>query len=165
MPRLPQLRLPHRPSWLPELPTVFYTNPFELLLGVLLLLIAARGVLADAVTPSVDDTLPAGPRFLYLLLSAAAGILIVLGLSLRARKREPLGKILERAGLYLCAGAFAGYAVVLGGTNGWPATVNVAISVALALACVLRARAIRRADLIKLAVLTAANHPPQEKRA
>lgn len=160
--RLPRiLRLP---KWLPELPTAFYTTPFEVCLGILLVLIAARGVLADVITPSLDKTLPAGPLAAYILTSAGAGILILLGLYLREHQRDSLGKILERAGLYLCAGTFGGYAVVLFGTLGWLAFVNVAVSLLIAFACILRARAIRRADLIKLAVLRAANYHQQENR-
>jgi hypothetical protein len=140
---------------LPDLPTVLYTHPFELCLGIVLILVAVRGVLEGVVTPSIDETLPVAPRVAYQAVSAAAGLLIVVGLNVRDRWQP--GKAIEQAGLYLGAGAFIGYAIVVAGSLGWVAFVNIGISVAIGVACILRARAIRRAERIKLAVLELAN--------
>lgn len=138
-----------------RIPLVCLTHPFELGLGIALLATLVRGLLADQVTPSIDATLPELPRILYQAVSGLAGIGIVAGLI--SRDRWTPGRAVERAGLYLASGAFIGYALVLGGTAGGKAFVNVIVSVCIGLACLFRGIAIRRRELIELKVLTASN--------
>lgn len=144
-----------------RIPLVCLTHPFELGLGIALLATLVRGLLAGQVTPSIDATLPDVPRIMYQAVSGLAGIAIVTGLTVRERHRgqraENMGRAIERAGLYLAAGAFLGYSIVLGGTTGGKAFVNVIVSVAIGLACILRGVAIRRSELIELEALRSVN--------
>jgi hypothetical protein len=150
-----------KPPWWSRIPAVFLTHPFELALGVALVATLVRALLVGAVSPSIDSTLPTFPRLAYQIVSGLAGIGIIVGLLTRERWRP--GRTVERAGMWLAFGAFGGYAIVLGATNGWDAFVNVVVSAVLSLACLARALAIRLAELLEYRALRYANRGVDDK--
>lgn len=142
-------RMPHRHiPVIRRLPLVALTHPFELALGALLIAIAVRGALAGQVTPSIDETLPAWPRLAYQTISAGAGVGILVGLI--TREKWAPGRGVEKASMCLAAGAFLGYAIVLGSTLGWVAFVNVATAIVIGVACLCRAIAIHLSERLTL---------------
>ena len=124
------------------LPVVFYAHPFELALGAALIVNGVRGF-TGSLSPSVDQ-LPQLPLALYLIVSTVGGLGVVLGLVTER-------KTIERSALYLVAAAYAAYGILLVSTNGAAGIATVAAVVAAA--CVLRAKAIRKAAQIVLATL------------
>ncbi len=134
-----------------RLPLVCLTHPFELGLGVALVATLAKGLLTGQVTNSIDTTLPDIPRILYQVVSGLAGVTILVGL-LSREKWQP-GRGVEQAGLWLAAGAFIGYAIILGSAVGWSASVNVGTSFFIGVSCVLRALAIGLSQAIELRAL------------
>lgn len=143
-----------RPWW-SRIPAVFLTHPFELALGVALMATLIRGILVGEVAPSIDTTLPELPRLLYQVISGCAGIGIVVGLLTRERWRP--GRTIERAGMWLAFGAFGGYAFILANSAGWSAFVNVVVAGVISIACLLRALAIRLAEVLEYRALRYAN--------
>lgn len=138
-----------------RLPTVLLTHPFELALGLVLVLILIRGLLVDQVTPSVDSTLPFWPRAAYQAASGGAGVCIVFGLLVREKWRP--GKGVEQFGLWLAAGALLSYAYILGASVGWSGFVNITMSALIGIACILRNVGLRVAELLKLSILVHSN--------
>lgn len=140
---------------LPELPVVFYAHPFELALGFVLALSGIRAIVTGGdVTPAVN-LLPPVVLYVFQAVSFTAGVGILVGLGIR---RKRFGRTLERAACWLAAGNYIGYGVVIAGkyplADTW-ATLTTTIGIGLA--CVLRARAIRKTELAILRALRAAN--------
>ena len=133
---------PDRRRHSPRIPVVLYAHPFELALGAALLVNGVRGF-TGSLSPSVDQ-LPQLPLALYLIVSTVGGLGVVLGLVTER-------KTIERSALYLVAAAYAAYGILLVSTNGAAGIATVAAVVAAA--CVLRAKAIRKAAQIVLATL------------
>lgn len=133
---------------------LLYSHPFEVALGVAFLVNAARAILEGTSAPSVD-ALPPLPLFLYRLASGAAGLGILAGVWWGDR---PLGSAIRRAALYVIAGVWSSYAVLLVTFNGiGPAFSTATTLAALAVACVIKGLAIRKADRVVLAALREAN--------
>lgn len=140
-----------RRPWWTRIPPVLLTHPFEVALSIALLAPPARGLLAGAVTPSVDSTLPEVPLAAYQLVSGLAGLMILSGLLTREKWRP--GRTLERAGMWMAAGAFIGYGVVVMFALGWVGFVNIVTTLVIGCACVLRALAIRLAEILEYRAL------------
>lgn len=140
------------------LPVVFYAHPFELALGIVLVVNAARAFTAGDVSPALDEALPDGLRLVYQTASLLGGVGVLAGLRYRA---HPRGRNLERAALIVMGCVYASFVVVLIGTYGptlaWSSATNAA---AIAAACWLRARAIRKAERVILAQLRNAQRDP-----
>jgi hypothetical protein len=134
----------HRRRKLPPLPVVLYAHPFELALGAALIVNGARGFVGS-LSPSVDQ-LPQLPLALYLIVSTVGGLGVVIGL-ITGRKT------IERSALYLVAASYAAYGILLVSANGTAAIASAIVTVVVAAACVLRAKAIRKAAQIVLATL------------
>lgn len=126
------------------LPVVFYAHPFELALGAALIVNGVRGF-TGSLSPSVDQ-LPQLPLALYLIVSTVGGLGVVLGLVTER-------KTIERSALYLVAAAYAAYGILLVSTNGAAGIATATVAAVVAAACVLRAKAIRKAAQIVLATL------------
>lgn len=134
-----------------RLPILFYAHPFELVLGFLLVLSGIRALIDGDTTPSVNAALPPSILVAFQTMSFLAGLGIMSGLILRT---YATGRMLERAGLWLAVSAYGGYGIVLAGT--YPMSLiwaNFTTAVGIALAFGLRARALRRSELVILKVL------------
>lgn len=144
------------------LPVVFYAHPFELALGVVLVVNALRAFTAGDVSPALDEALPASIRVIYQLASFLGGAGVLLGLRYRA---QPRGRNLERASLVLMCAVYASFVVVLIGTYGpsvaWSTAAN---ATAIAAACGLRARAIGKAERVIITQLRKAQQDPATLR-
>jgi hypothetical protein len=128
----------------PRLPVVLYAHPFELALGAALIVNGVRGFVGS-LSPSVDQ-LPQLPLALYLVVSTVGGLGVVIGLVVER-------KAIERSALYLVAASYAAYGILLVSTNGAAAIASATVAGVVAAACVLRAKAIRKAAQIVLATL------------
>jgi hypothetical protein len=145
-----------------DLPVVLYAHPFELLVGVALIVIGLRAALEGTTTPSVDS-LPDLPLLLYRAATTVGGIGIVAGLLNRDRLRD--GKAIERASLYVVSGAWFSYSVLVIGVQGWrDGFASAAITGLIATACLLRASAIAKTERVILATLREANADPDVLR-
>lgn len=141
-----------------DLPVVLYAHPFELALGVAFTLIGLRALVEGTTTPSVDQ-LPELPLLLYRAATTIGGLGVIAGLLGRA---HALGRTIERASLYTVAGTWAGYSVLVVSVQGWRDGFSTsAITLAIALACLLRALAIRKTERVILAQLRQANANPE----
>ncbi len=139
------------------LPVVFYAHPFELLVGVALIVIGLRAALEGTTTPSVDS-LPDLPLLLYRAATTLGGIGVIAGLI-------ALGRTVERASLYTVAGAWFSYSVLVIGVQGWrDGFASAAITGLIATACLLRASAIAKTERVILATLREANADPDVLR-
>lgn len=139
----------------PELPVVFYAHPFELALGFVLTLGGIRAVITGGdITPAVN-LLPSPVLYVFAAVSFGAGIGILLGL---ATRRKTFGRAIERGACWLAAGNYIGYGYIIADrfplSDSW-ATVTTTLGIGLA--CVLRAKAIRKTELAILRALQAAN--------
>lgn len=147
---------------LPPLPVVFYAHPFELALGIVLVVNALRAFTAGDVSPALDSALPPSIRLVYQTASLLGGIGVLAGLRYRA---HPPGRVIERSALILMGCVYASFVVVLVGTYGptvaWSSATNAA---AIAAACGLRARAIRKAERVILHQLRSAKGDPAALR-
>lgn len=125
-----------------------YAHPFELAFGVVLLtgVIRDLGLLGSAPSTFSGLVEPA-VRYFYVGSSFLGGIGILYGL---ARRERPIARALERAGLYFAAGGFAAYGVALLTLPGSPAALAAVNALVIAGAAVLRARAVRRTELVIL---------------
>lgn len=137
-----------------HVPLVFYTNPFELVLGAALAINGVAG-LCGRPSPSLAD-LPTIPLHAYLAISTIGGVMLMVALAKRddTRAIEGAGRALERSALFLVATGYLGLgAVIL--VNNSPRGIPIAtVSILVGLACLLRARAIRKATLVILAKLS-----------
>lgn len=149
-------RWPRRPS----VPVLFYAHPFELSLGIVLVVQGIRGLLTGDSSPAVDATLPEFPLLAYRLLNLLAGVGIVVGLLIRERA---LGRAVERAACWLAAGGYLAYVVLLEREYGLigDATWNMTTAAAVAIGCALRARAGTKTERVILATMRAANADPR----
>lgn len=149
--------LPRRPrtAGTGRLPVVLYAHPFELAFGLLLVLMAARASGVGGSAPlRFDVLLPGYVVVAYTIASSLGGLAILIGLAGRA---HPFPRALEKAGLYLVAGAFLAYAVALVNLDGFPGTITGLIQAVIGGACFLRAEAIRLTERIVLEQLRAHN--------
>lgn len=141
-----------------RIPLALYLHPFEVLVGFALVLIGLRNLgVGDGLSapPSILAAVgrEAGVAWLAGSLLGGLGILVgVLGHSVA------LLRAVEKAGLYLVAGTSTAYAVALLGNVGVQAAgYSAATYAAIGGACLIRARAIRRAELATLEALRAVN--------
>ncbi|WP_214103249.1 hypothetical protein [Acrocarpospora catenulata] len=129
-------------------------HPFELLFGALAAvsgLVATLGIVASA---SINAALPLLAVRAWGVLQLAAGVLMVVGVLLPYRRRASLVVAwrLERAGLWPLAATALVYAVVAVSHSGVRALQAAVVYVALALACIARARAVTRLEQALLSV-------------
>lgn len=140
-----------------RIPVLLYAHPFEVCIGVAILILGGRALIEGATSPSVDQ-LPDLPLLLYRVASTLGGLGLITGLLLR---QHALGRAVERAGCYVLASALAGYAVLViayqGREDGFGVSI---ITTAIAAGCLLRALAIRKTERIILASLRVANRDP-----
>lgn len=136
------------------LPLALYLHPFEVLLGVVLVLIGARSLGLGVEPPSIEQAVGPPTSYAWLIGNLLGGILILAGVFGHA---YAFPRALEKAGLYLVSGTTSAYAVALLDNVGEEAGYTVAILAAITGSCLVRARAIRRAELAVLETLTAVN--------
>lgn len=138
----------------PHVPIVIFAHPFELFLSFALIVNGARTLIAGGATPAVNR-LPEVPFMVLTVVGLLGGIGMLAGLLSRTK---PIGRSIERVGLWLGVSAYWGYAVTLAFT--FPIAITwapVATSTCLGLACLARERAIRKTELTILRVLRKAN--------
>lgn len=144
--------MPYSRGW----PVALYTHPFELALGVVLVINGVRGI-ANSFSPSVGS-LPLVPLILFLIVSTLGGVgVIVSFLAFKPATTGPprfTGPRLERASLFLVAASYAAVAALLIGVNGWDGFAQGLLCIVIALACILRTVAIARASKIIVRQLT-----------
>lgn len=149
-----------RRSW--QLPVVFYAHPFELALGIVLLVNGTRGLLSGDTSPAVNNALPESVLLAYAVLSIVGGAGLLLGLRWRA---APVGRGLERLALWVMCGVYSSYVVVLFATypasTAWATGANGA---AIATACLLRERAIAKTQRVILATQRATQDAESVRR-
>lgn len=145
------LAVPHRIGRF-TVPLVFYTNPFEMFLAAALLVQGIVG-LAGYPSPSLAEV-PFWPRTAYLAVSTFGGGLLMVALALYDPVLPLKGssRALERAALFVVASGYLGLTGTLLIVN-WPRALPVAIVSGLCgVACLFRARAIRRASNVIIKV-------------
>lgn len=131
-------------------------HPFELAIGAALAINGVRGFFGG-LSPSMT-TIPAVSLYLFLVTSTLGGLGVVVGLILNDPPRhQGFGKALERSSLFLVAYSYAALALILVVVNGWPGVATGIVTLLIAAACLLRARAIRLASEVILEQLTARN--------
>lgn len=109
--------------------------------------------------------LPETLRYAYHLISALGGIGVIVGLSLTdPPRRVGLGRALERASLFVVAASYLGVGALLVGYNGSAGFGQATVTALVATACLLRAKAIRKAALVILSTLTQARHDAEGDR-
>lgn len=148
---------PPPPTHPARLNLLLHTHPFEVALGLALLVNGIRGFLGQF-SPSVTE-LPALPLFMYLGVSVLGGLGTLIGLW---RTDHPEGKIIERASLWLVAASYAGFALLVVAGNGAAGIATGSTTLIVAAACIFRARAIRKAQRLILEQLRAQNRPGGE---
>lgn len=141
-----------------RLPLALYLHPFEVLLGLALVLIGLRNLgVGDGLDapPSIFAAVGTFVGVAWLIGSLLGGSLIVIGV---LGHNVPLLRAIEKAGLYLVAGTSSAYSyALLANVGPRVGGYTAAIFAAVAGACLLRAHAIRRAELATLAALRAVN--------
>lgn len=140
---------------------MFYAHPFELALGVVLVVNSLRAFTGDA-SPALDAVLSPGLRLVYQVASFLGGVGVLVGLHFRA---HPRGRNIERSAILLSGCVYASFVVVLIDTYGlalaWSSATN---SAAIAGACWLRVRAISKANRVILTQLRKAQQDPDTLR-
>ncbi|MFI6496921.1 hypothetical protein [Nonomuraea typhae] len=123
-------------------------HPFELLFGVLFLLSGLALALGAVPPTSLNATLPAAVVAAWGVVQLVAGLLIVVGITIRYAKPSlmVLGLRLERAGLWPLAAAVAVYGVAAIGYAGARAIYTAGVLAAVSAACVARALAAGRIE-------------------
>lgn len=128
-----------------------YAHPFELAVAVMLVVSAAR--LAVQRSDVLELSLVIGWAALNALgiTGVVAGLFGSADLTGSRPKRRAFYRAIEKAGLYVLAGTTAAYAVLLEArlplTESWASDIQLG---AIAVACILRALAIRKAERITL---------------
>jgi len=138
----------------PRVPIVIYAHPFELFLSAVLVINGARPLVTRETSPAIAELSPVVVGILTAM-GLTGGVLMLVGLLSRTK---PVGRVIERVGLWLAASAYLGYAVALYGA--YPLTLvwaNVATAVGMGTACIARERAIRKTELTILRTLRKAN--------
>jgi hypothetical protein len=131
-------------------------HPFELAIGAALAINGVRGFFGG-LSPSMT-TIPAVSLYLFLITSTLGGIGVVIGLILNdPPQHQGFGKALERSSLFLVASSYGALALIIVGVNGWPGVATGIITLLIAGACLLRARAIKLAAEVILEQLEARN--------
>lgn len=125
------------------LPVALYTHPFEIALGLVLLLLGVTGFFGTP-SPAVAS-LPMLQLAIYNAVSAVGGAGLLFGIFRHDPPRQiGIGVALERASLYLVASAYAGRGVLVVAHNGYAGASTGILTAILATACLFRAAAIRR---------------------
>lgn len=146
-----------------RIPVLLYAHPFEVTLGVILVVNGVRQLATGDSSPAIDDALPPVELLLYRVAGLVGGIAILAGLATRS---HAAGRTIERAGLWLVAGSYAAYLVMLVAEYGVlsDATYNLLTSTAVLLGAVFRALAIRKTERVVLAQLRALNNDREALR-
>lgn len=132
-----------------QLTQILFNNPFEFALSLVLMILGARSLFFDETAPQSIAAQPTLLTLTFILMSIVGGAATIVGLLVG--KWAPG---FEQAGLYLSAAAWASYTTGLIGQIESPrAGLLLGAFVALSVACVLRAWALRREEHAKLSAL------------
>lgn len=142
-----------------RVPVEVYTQPFELALGLALVINGVRALIGG-LSPSVS-TLPPLPLYLYVIVSTIGGAGVTVGLLFgRPTPDHPVrvaGLRVERASLYLVAASYAVLLVVIFYVNRWAGFQTGILLALFVTACLLRTVAIRKTARVVIDTLVAAN--------
>lgn len=126
--------------------TLIYEHPFEIALSMVLLLLGARSLILPATTPIFIAAQPDLIHYIFLVIAIGGGALTLAGIALTWRAPG-----IEQAGLYLSSAAWISYMVGLTEQIGTArGGLLLAAIFALAVACVVRARALNREEIARL---------------
>jgi phosphoglycerol transferase MdoB-like AlkP superfamily enzyme len=132
-----------------RVPVVAYAHPFELGIGAAFVILGLKGLIAGHSSPSVDS-LPEVSLVLYRVAQVVAGVGILIGLALRDKT---LGRAIERAACYVLGSALLAFALLVVGRNGSAGWDVGLVCTFIGLACIARARAIRKTEQVINATL------------